>query len=220
MPNILNTVYVVLLTLLIVIPLGVGAAIYLTEYAVSQVLIKVIEAMVETLAAIPSIIYGLVGMLFFCNFLGFQLSLLSGCLTLVIMILPTVIRTTQESLKTVPIAYRQGALALGATKWHMIRTIVLPSALDGIVTGGILSVGRIVGESAALLFTAGLAAGTVNSIFTAYESSGGTLSVALYLYAMERGEFDIAFAIGAVLLVIVLLINALALLIQKKLKSA
>ena len=175
--------------------------------------------MVETLAAIPSIIYGLVGMMFFCNLLGLQLSLLSGCLTLVIMILPTVIRTTQESLKTVPEGYRHGALALGSTKWHMIKTIIIPSALDGIVTGCILSIGRIVGESAALLFTAGLAAGSVNNIFNAYQNSGGTLSVALYLYAMERGEFEIAFGIAAVLIIIVLFINALALLLKKRLKN-
>ena len=179
LPNILNTLYVILLTILIVLPLGVGAAIYLNEYASSKRIVSIIESTVEILAAIPSIIYGLVGMLFFCNLLGFKMSLLSGCLTLVIVILPTIIRTTQESLKTVPQSYREGALGLGATKWYMIRTIVVPCSLDGIVTGCILAVGRIVGESAALLFTAGLAAGAVNGIFTAYASSGGTLSVAL-----------------------------------------
>lgn len=219
LPNILNTLYVILLTILIVLPLGVGAAIYLNEYASSKRLVGMIEATVEILAAIPSIIYGLVGMLFFSNFLGFKMSLLSGCLTLVIVILPTIIRTTQESLKTVPQSYREGALGLGATKWYMIRTIVVPCSLDGIVTGCILAIGRIVGESAALLFTAGLAAGAVNSIFTAYSASGGTLSVALYMYVSERGEFDIGFAIAAILMLLVLLINGATKLVQKKLKQ-
>ncbi|MFI3250894.1 MAG: phosphate ABC transporter permease PstA [Eubacteriales bacterium] len=220
LPNILNTLYVILLCLVISLPLGVGAAVYLTEYATNPKLKSLIEAMVETLAAIPSIIYGLVGMLFFCNWMGLKLSLLSGCLTMVIVILPTIIRTTQESLKTVPASYREGALGLGATKWHMIRTIIVPSALDGIITGAILAVGRIVGESAALLFTAGLATGTINSIWDAYGKSGGTLSVSLYMYAMEEGEFEVAFTIGAVLLIIVFAINALTMLVQHKLKKS
>lgn len=219
LPNILNTLYVILLTLVIVLPLGVGAAIYLNEYATGKKMVKIIEATVETLAAIPSIIYGLVGMLFFSNFLGLQMSLLSGCLTLVIMILPTIIRTTQESLKTVPLSYREGALGLGATKWYMIRTIVVPCSLDGIVTGCILAIGRIVGESAALLFTAGLAAGTVTNIFKAYANSGGTLSVALYMYVSERGEFEVGFAIAAILMLLVLLINGATKLVQRMLKS-
>ncbi|MHB1154935.1 MAG: phosphate ABC transporter permease PstA [Eubacteriales bacterium] len=218
LPNILNTLYVILLTLLIVLPLGIGAAVYLTEYAKSRNIVRIIETTVEILAGIPSIIYGLVGMLFFSNFLNLQLSLLSGCLTLVIMILPTIIRTTQESLKTVPISYREGSLGMGATKWYMIRTIVLPCSLDGIVTGSILAVGRIVGESAALLFTAGLAAGSINGIFKAYASSGGTLSVALYMYVSERGEFEVGFAIAAILMIIVLIINGSTKLVQKLLK--
>lgn len=215
LPNILNTLYIILLTLVIVLPLGVGAAVYLTEYARGGKLVRMIETTSETLAAIPSILYGLVGMLFFCNFLGLKLSLLSGCLTLVMMLLPTILRTTQESLKTVPAAYREGALALGATRWHMIRTIVLPCSLDGILTGCVLVVGRIVGESAALLFTAGLAAGAVTDIFTAYQSSGGTLSVALYMYVSERGEFDTGFAIAAILMLLVLALNACARLTQR-----
>lgn len=157
LPAILNTLYVILLTLLIVLPLGVGAAVYLTEYATNRRLIALIEFTNETLAGIPSILYGLVGMLVFSQALGLRTSLLSGSLTLVIMTLPTIIRTTQESLKTVPQGYREGALGLGAGKWHIIRTIVLPCSIDGVVTGCILAVGRIVGESAALLFTAGAA---------------------------------------------------------------
>ncbi|MFI3254083.1 MAG: phosphate ABC transporter permease PstA [Eubacteriales bacterium] len=219
LPAILNTLYVILLTLLIALPLGIGAAIYLTEYSTNKVLKRVIEAMVETLAAIPSIIYGLVGITLFTEILGFGLSLYSGCFTMVIMILPTVIRTTQESLKTVPMSYREGALGLGSTKWHMIRTIVLPSSLDGVVTGGILAVGRIVGESAALLFTAGVVEGVVSNIWTAYGKSGSTLSVVLYLYANNRANFDVAFAIASVLMVIVLVINISALLVQRKKRS-
>ncbi|MEG0803330.1 MAG: phosphate ABC transporter permease PstA, partial [Pygmaiobacter sp.] len=158
LPNILNTVYIILISLVVVLPLGIGAAIYLTEYATNRRLIAVIEFTTETLAGIPSILYGLFGMLFFCQFLGLQVSLLAGALTLVLMILPTIVRTTQESLKTVPESYREGALGLGATRWTMIRTIILPSSVDGIVTGCILAVGRIVGESAALIFTAGIGA--------------------------------------------------------------
>ncbi len=218
LPNILNTLYMILLTLLIALPLGVGAAVYLTEYAKNRVFARIIEFTTETLSGIPSIIYGLVGMLVFVKVLGFGTSLLSGSLTLVIMILPTIIRTTQESLKTVPASYREGALGLGATKWHMIRTIVLPSSISGIVTGCILSVGRIVGESAALLFTAGSATVIADNILEAYTRGGGTLSVALYIYASERAEFGVAFAIAAILLVMVFILNCLAKLAEKKLK--
>ena len=219
LPAILNTLYVILLTLLIVLPLGVGAAVYLTEYATNRRLIEVIEFTNETLAGIPSIIYGLVGMLVFAQTLGFKTCLLSGSLTLVIMNLPTIIRTTQESLKTVPQGYREGALGLGAGKWHIIRTIVLPCSVDGIVTGCILAVGRIVGESAALLFTAGAAEVIAQNAVKAYTSNGATLSVLLYLRAFEDGDFDSAWAIGAVLLVLVLAINLAARLAKTKLKQ-
>ena len=219
LPAILNTLYVILLTLLIVLPLGVGAAVYLTEYATNRRLIEVIEFTNETLAGIPSIIYGLVGMLVFAQTLGFKTCLLSGSLTLVIMNLPTIIRTTQESLKTVPQGYREGALGLGAGKWHIIRTIVLPCSVDGIVTGCILAVGRIVGESAALLFTAGAAEVIAQNVVKAYTSHGATLSVLLYLRAFEDGDFDSAWAIGAVLLVLVLAINLAARLAKTKLKQ-
>ena len=219
LPAILNTLYVILLTLLIVLPLGVGAAVYLTEYATNRRLIEVIEFTNETLAGIPSIIYGLVGMLVFAQTLGFKTCLLSGSLTLVIMNLPTIIRTTQESLKTVPQGYREGALGLGAGKWHIIRTIVLPCSVDGIVTGCILAVGRIVGESAALLFTAGAAEVIAQNVVKAYTSNGATLSVLLYLRAFEDGDFDSAWAMGAVLLVLVLAINLAARLAKTKLKQ-
>ena len=219
LPAILNTLYVILLTLLIVLPLGVGAAVYLTEYATNRRLIEVIEFTNETLAGIPSIIYGLVGMLVFAQTLGFKTCLLSGSLTLVIMNLPTIIRTTQESLKTVPQGYREGALGLGAGKWHIIRTIVLPCSVDGIVTGCILAVGRIVGESAALLFTAGAAEVIAQNVVKAYTSNGATLSGLLYLRAFEDGDFDSAWAIGAVLLVLVLVINLAARLAKTKLKQ-
>ena len=219
LPAILNTLYVILLTLLIVLPLGVGAAVYLTEYATNRRLIEVIEFTNETLAGIPSIIYGLVGMLVFAQTLGFKTCLLSGSLTLVIMNLPTIIRTTQESLKTVPQGYREGALGLGAGKWHIIRTIVLPCSVDGIVTGCILAVGRIVGESAALLFTAGAAEVIAQNVVKAYTSNGATLSVLLYLRAFEDGDFDSAWAICAVLLVLVLAINLAARLAKTKLKQ-
>ena len=218
LPAILNTLYVILLTLLIVLPLGVGAAVYLTEYASNKTFIRIVEFATETLAGIPSIIYGLVGMLFFAQMLGFQTSLLSGGCTLVIMILPTIIRTTQESLKTVPQSYREGAFGLGAGKWRTIRTVVLPGAVDGIVTGCILAVGRIVGESAALLFTAGVGTVVANNIFSAFTRSGGTLSVALYMYVSERGEFDVGFAIAAILMLLVLCINGAAKLVEKKLR--
>ena len=218
LPYILNTLYVVILSVAIVLPLGVGAAVYLNEYAKSHKLIALIEYTTETLAGIPSIIYGLVGMLVFSQALGFQTCLLSGSLTLVVMNLPTIIRTTQESLKTVPQGYREGALGLGAGKWHIIRTIVLPCSIDGIVTGCILAVGRIVGESAALLFTAGAAEVIAKSVFKAYTANGATLSVLLYLRAFEDGDFTSAWGIGAVLLVLVLLINLAARLAKTKLK--
>ena len=219
LPNILNTLYIIIFTLIIALPIGVGAAVYLTEYATNRRLISVVEFATETLAGIPSIIYGLVGMLFFAQMLGFKTSLLSGGCTLVIMILPTIIRTTQESLKTVPASYREGALGLGATKWYMIRTIILPSSLNGIVTGCILSIGRIVGESAALLFTAGVGTVVSGSIIRTFSRSGGTLSVALYMYVSERGEFDVGFAIAAILMILVLIINGGAKLAGKKLKN-
>ncbi len=219
LPNILNTLYIILITLAIVLPIGVGAAVYLNEYAKNKKAVRLAELAAETLAGIPPIIYGLVGMLVFVQFCGVGKSLLAGSLTLVIMTLPTVIRTTQESLKTVPESYREGALALGAGKWHMIRTVVLPSATDGIVTGCILSIGRIVGESAALLFTAGMASEMLN-IFQAVlpNNAGSTLTVALYMYAKERGDFDTAFAISAILLGLTLLINLGAKLSAKLLK--
>ena len=220
LPNILNTIFIVAVTLVITLPLGVGAAVYLTEYAKNRRLVAAIEFATETLTGIPSIIFGLVGMLFFCNFLSLGKSLLAGSLTLVIVTLPTIIRTTQESLKTVPQSYREGALGLGSGKWHMIRTIVLPSSVDGIVTGCILAVGRIVGESAALLFTAGMGM-TLNNFFTAdgfLHSSGASLTVALYVYAKERAEFDVAFGIAAILMLLTLLINLSAKLVGRKLR--
>ena len=220
LPNILNTLYIILFTLIIVLPLGLGAAIYLNEYARNRKLVKIIELATETLAGIPSIIYGLVGLLFFVQFCSLGTSLIAGAMTLVIVTLPTIIRTTQESLKTVPQSYREGSLALGAGKWHMIRTVVLPSSVNGIVTGCILAVGRIVGESAALLYTAGVANEIMGIIEAAKPDSGGsTLTIALYMYAKERGEFDIAFAIAAILLLLTLIINIGAKLAGKKLKK-
>lgn len=208
LPNILNTVYIIAITLALVLPLGVGAAIYLNEYAKNKNLVKMMELATETLAGIPSIIYGLVGMLVFVQFLSLGTSLLAGAFTLVIMTLPTIIRTTQESLKTVPDAYREGALALGAGKWHMIRTVVLPCVIDGIVTGCILSIGRVVGESAALLFTAGMASELLSpGEALRVGNAGSTLTVALYMYAKERGQFDTAFAIAVILLLLTLVIN-------------
>lgn len=212
LPDILNTVYIILATLVIVLPLGVGAAIYLTEYAKNKKLVAIIEYAAETLSGIPSIIYGLVGMLLFSN--NFGTSLLAGALTLVIMNLPTVMRTTGESLKTVPQSYREGAFGLGAGKWRVIRTVVLPGCVDGVITGCILSVGRILGESAALLFTAGFAH-ALNGIFTGLTSPGATLTVALYVYAKEEGEFGVAFAIAAILMILTLLINLSATLVGK-----
>lgn len=214
LPDILNTLYIVLATLIFVIPLGVGAAIYLTEYAKDKKLVGMIEYAAETLSGIPSIIYGLVGMLFFCQFLGFKTSLLAGSLTLVIMNLPTVMRTTQESLKTVPQSYRDGAFGLGVGKWRVIRTVVLPGCVDGVITGCILSIGRILGESAALLFTAGFAH-ALNGIFEGLTSPGASLTVALYVYAKEQGEFGVAFAIAAILMILTLLINLSATLVSK-----
>ena len=220
LPNILNTLYIVIGTLLIVLPLGVGAAVYLTEYATNKRLVSMIEFATETLSGIPSIIYGLVGMLFFVQFCGLQYSLVAGCLTLVIVTVPTIIRTTQESLKTVPQSYREGSLGLGAGKWHMIRTVVLPSSVDGIVTGCILAVGRIVGESAALLYTAGMAHNILSPLQAVKPGNpGATLTVAMYLYAKERGEFEVAFAIAAILLILTFLINIAAKLAGKKLKK-
>ena len=219
LPNILNTVYIIFLAMIIVLPLGVGAAIYLTEYAGNRKVVAIIEFATETLTGIPSIIFGLVGMLFFLQLFGLKAGILAGGLTLVIMILPTIVRTTQESLKTVPQSYREGALALGAGKWHMVRTVVLPNAVDGIVTGCILAVGRIVGESAALLFTAGAAEVIAGSIAKAYTSNGATLSVLLYLRAFEDGDFASAWGIGAVLLVLVLLIDLAARLAKTRLKQ-
>ena len=212
LPDILNTLYIVLATLVIVLPLGVGAAVYLTEYAKNKKLVTVIEYAAETLSGIPSIIYGLVGMLLFSN--NFGTSLLAGALTLVIMNLPTVMRTTQESLKTVPQSYREGAFGLGAGKWRVVRTVVLPGCVDGVITGCILSVGRILGESAALLFTAGFAH-ALNGIVDGLASPGATLTVALYVYAKEEGEFGVAFAIAAILMILTLIINLSATLVGK-----
>ena len=214
LPDILNTLYIILTTLLFVLPLGVGAAIYLTEYATNKRLVGMIEYAAETLSGIPSIIYGLFGSLFFCQFMDLDKSLLAGALTLVIMNLPTIMRTTQESLKTVPQSYREGAFGLGAGKWRVIRTVVLPNCVEGVITGCILSVGRIVGESAALLFTAGFAH-ALGGFFESLSSSGATLTVALYVYATEDGNFEVAFAIAAILMILTLLINLSATLIGK-----
>ena len=208
-PDILNTIYIVLATLVVVLPLGVGAAIYLTEYAQNKKLVAVIEYAAETLLGIPSIIYGLVGMMFFCEFLGMGTCLKAGSLTLVSMNLPTIMRTTQESLKTVPQSYREGAFGLGAGKWRVIRTVVMPGCVDGVITGCILAVGRILGESAALLFTAGYAH-ALNGFFKGLKSAGASLSVALYVYAKEDGEFGVAFAIAAILMILTLVVNLAA----------
>ena len=210
LPDIISTVCMVLATLLVVLPLGVCAAVYLTEYAANKKLVAVIEYAAETLSGIPSIIYGLVGQMFFCQFLGMKKSLIAGAMTLVIMNLPTIMRTTQESLKTVPQSYREGAFGLGAGKWRTIRTVVLPGCVDGVVTGCILSVGRILGETAALLYTAGFAHALYGSLGETLENAGATLSVALYVYAKEQGEFDVAFAIAAILMALALLINLAA----------
>ena len=211
LPNILNTVYVILMTIIVVLPIGIGSAVYLNEYAKNKRLVGLIELATETLAGIPSIIYGLVGMLIFVRFFSFGTSLVAGAMTLAIMTLPTIIRTVQESLKTVPDSYREGALGLGSGKWHIIRTVILPSSIDGIVTGCILSIGRIVGESAALLFTAGMANEIIGFLSAPLpNNAGSTLTVALYMYAKERGEFNIAFAIAAILLILTFIINLAA----------
>ena len=210
LPDIISTVCMVLTTLAVVLPLGVCAAVYLTEYAANKKVVAAIEYAAETLSGIPSIIYGLVGMMFFCQFLGMKKSILAGALTLVIMNLPTIMRTTQESLKTVPQSYREGAFGLGAGKWRTIRTVVLPGCVDGVVTGCILSVGRILGETAALLYTAGFAHALYGSLGETLENAGATLSVALYVYAKEQGEFDVALAIAAILMALALLINLAA----------
>lgn len=217
LPDILNTLYLLLATLVVGLPLGVGAAVYLTEYAGNRRLVSLIEYAAETLSGIPSIIYGLVGMLFFCQLLSMKTSLLAGALTLVIMNLPTIMRTTQESLKTVPQSYREGAFGLGAGKWRMVRTVVLPNCLDGIITGCILAAGRVLGESAALLYTAGFAH-AAHGLKEGLLSPGASLTVALYVYAKEQGEFEVAFAIAAVLMLLTLLLNLLAGLVQKGFK--
>ena len=222
-PAIVNTIYVIIATLIVVLPLGVGSAIYLTEYATNHKLVSAIEFATETLAGIPSIIYALVGVLVFAESLRLGKTLIAGALTLVIMTLPTVIRTTQESLKTVPQSYREGSLGLGAGKWHMIRTVVLPSSIDGIVTGCILAIGRIVGESAVLLYTVGMSMQMQdffrNGLESFFSASGSTLSVALYVYAKVRADFDLAFSVAVVLIIITLVINLAANLAGRKLKK-
>lgn len=215
LPNLLNTVYIILVAMVIVVPLGVGAAVYLNEYATSHRLVRLISFAVETLTGIPSILFGLVGMLVFTELMGLRQGILAGGLTLVMMVLPTIITNTRESLSSVPQAYREGALALGSGKWHMVRTVVLPNAVDGIVTGCILAVGRITGESAALLFTAGFGARLLG-LFDALETSSATLTVALYMHASEQGKYDAAFAIAVILLALTLLINFAATRITKK----
>lgn len=217
MPNLVNTLYIIFTAMAAALPLGVGAAVYLTEYAGSRRLVRIIEFAAETLTGLPSILFGLVGMLVFTQLFGWKQGVLAGGLTLTVMILPTVIRTTQESLKSVPQSYREGALALGSGKWHMIRTVVVPNAIDGIVTGCILAVGRIVGESAALLFTAGFGL-EFNDFLTALQSSSATLTVALYVYASERGETGVAFAIAVILLALAFLLNLVANWVGRKLK--
>ena len=218
LPNLLNTLYIILVAMVIVLPLGTGAAIYLTEYATNKKLVKLIEFASEALTGIPSIIFGLAGLVLFSEMFGLKQGILAGGLTLVMMVLPVIIRTTQESLKTVPNAYRECSLAMGSSKWHMVRTVVLPNAIDGIVTGCILSIGRIVGESAALLFTAGFGL-VLNDFFTALESSSATLTVALYVYASERGETNVAFAIAVILMTLTLILNFSANYAAKKLKN-
>ena len=217
LPNLANTVYIIIVAMVIALPLGVGAAIYLTEYSSNRHLTALIEFAAETLTGIPSILFGLVGMLLFVQKLGLGAGILAGGLTLVMMILPTIVRTTQESLKTVPQAYREGALALGAGKWRMIRTVVLPSAVDGIVTGCILAIGRITGESATLLFTAGFGL-KLNGFLKSLKASSATLTVALYVYASEQGKIDVAFAIALILLALTLIINLGANLAGKRLR--
>lgn len=219
LPNILNTLYLIVLVMIIVVPLGVGAAVYLTEYASNKRISNAIGFAVETLTGIPSIIFGLVGMLFFTQILGLKQGILAGSLTLIIMVLPTVISNTKESLLAVPQSYREGALALGSGKWHMVRTVVLPNAVDGIVTGCILAVGRVVGESAALLFTAGFGLKLLG-FAKALQSSAASLTVALYIYASEEGKFDVAFSIAVILICITLIINLAASLVGKKVRKS
>lgn len=219
LPNILNTLYLIVLVMIIVVPLGVGVAVYLTEYASNKRISNAIGFAVETLTGIPSIIFGLVGMLFFTQILGLKQGILAGSLTLIIMVLPTVISNTKESLLAVPQSYREGALALGSGKWHMVRTVVLPNAVDGIVTGCILAVGRVVGESAALLFTAGFGLKLLG-FAKALQSSAASLTVALYIYASEEGKFDVAFAIAVILICITLIINLAASLVGKKVRKS
>ena len=218
LPNILNTRYIIFVAMVIVLPLGVGAAIYLTEYSTSRKLTNLISFAAEILTGIPSILFGLVGMLVFIQIGGLKQGILAGALTLVLMVLPTIISNTRESLLTVPRSYREGALALGSGKWHMIRTVVLPSALDGIITGCILSVGRITSESAALLFTAGFGLKMIGFV-QALQSSSATLTVALYIYASERGAYDIAFAIAIVLMALTLALNLIASKTAKKIQE-
>lgn len=218
LPNILNTLYIIFVAMIIVLPLGVGAAIYLTEYSSSRKLTNLIGFAAEILTGIPSILFGLVGMLIFIQIGGLKQGILAGALTLVLMVLPTIISNTRESLLTVPRSYREGALALGSGKWHMIRTVVLPSALDGIITGCILSVGRITSESAALLFTAGFGLKMIGFV-QALQSSSATLTVALYIYASERGAYDIAFAIAIVLMALTLALNLIASKTAKKIQE-
>lgn len=218
LPNILNTLYIIFVAMIIVLPLGVGAAIYLTEYSTSRKLTSLISYAAEILTGIPSILFGLVGMLIFIQIGGLKQGILAGALTLVLMVLPTIISNTRESLLTVPQSYREGALALGSGKWHMIRTVVLPSALDGIITGCILSVGRITSESAALLFTAGFGLKMIGFV-QALQSSSATLTVALYIYASERGAYDIAFAIAIVLMALTLALNLIASKTAKKIQE-
>lgn len=218
LPNILNTLYIIFVAMIIVLPLGVGAAIYLTEYSTSRKLTNLISFAAEILTGIPSILFGLVGMLIFIQIGGLKQGILAGALTLVLMVLPTIISNTRESLLTVPRSYREGALALGSGKWHMIRTVVLPSALDGIITGCILSVGRITSESAALLFTAGFGLKMIGFV-QALQSSSATLTVALYIYASERGAYDIAFAIAIVLMALTLALNLIASHTAKKIQE-
>lgn len=218
LPDIMNTVYLLIVSLLVLVPLGVGAAVYLSEYARNHRIVRLIDNAAEILSGIPSIIYGLVGMLFFCQFMNLQTSLLAGALTLVIMNLPTIMRTTRESLLSVPKGLREGAYGLGASKWRVVRTIVVPECLDGIITGCILSAGRILGESAALLFTAGFAH-TLHGFADGITSSGATLTVALYVYAKEQGEFQVAFSIAVILLVLAVLVNLSAELVRKHFKG-
>ena len=220
LPAIKNTVFVILVSLAAALPLGVGAAVYLTEYARNRRFVAAVEFASETLAGIPSIIYALVGVILFCTALKLQKTLLAGSLTLAIMILPTIIRSTQESLKTVPVSYREGALGLGSGKWHMIRTVVLPSSIDGIVTGCILAVGRVVGESAVLMYTAGMSMAMQSfSIDRLAGASGATLTVALYHYAKENADFAVAFSIAAILLILTAIINFSASFLGRKLKE-